>query len=139
MRELDILLFKCQDPSILSYIPRYVDTSKYIFEDYKIIESEEDKAYADSDTIASRFIMNLHNKKLGGLKLNIYIPTDLSYSVDMIISVLKAAYCLPYLEINILRYDIDKSIWRVHNFQRVLEMWMHGHCEPRTYNEAYYS
>ena len=54
--------------------------------------------------------MNLHNKKLGGLRLNIYIPTDLSYSVDMIISVLKAAYCLPYLEINILRYDVNKSI-----------------------------
>lgn len=140
MRDLDILLFKCQDPSILSYIPEYIDTSKYIFEDYKFIESEgEYEAYADSDTIASEFIMNLHNKKLGGLRLNIYIPTDLSYSVDMIISVLKAAYCLPYLEINILRYDINKSIWRIHNFQRVLELWNGRHCEPRTYNESYYT
>ncbi len=140
MRDLDILLFKCQDPSVLSYIPQYVDTSKYIFEDYKSIEAEgEYEDYADSDTIASNFIMNLHNKKLGGLRLNIYIPTDLSSSVDMIISVLKAAYCLPYLEINILRYDIDKSIWRVHNFQKILETWNGKHCEPRTYNEAYYS
>lgn len=140
MRDLDILLFKCQDPSILSYIPEYVDTSKYIFEDYKIIKSEgEYETYADSDTIASEFIMNLHNKKIGGLRLNIYIPTDLSYSVDMIISVLKAAYCLPYLEINILRYDVNKSIWRVHNFQMILEMWNGKHCEPRTYNEAYYT
>ena len=133
MRDFDILLFKCQDPS---YIPQYVDASKYIFEDYKEGEYE---AYADSDTIASKFIMNLHNKQLGGLRINIYIPTDSSYSVDMIISVLKAAYCLPYLEINILRYDVNKSIWRIHNFQMILEMWMHGHCEPRTYNESYYS
>lgn len=130
MRDLDVLLVKCQDPCI----PQYVDT--YIFEDYKEGEYE---TYADSDTIASKFIMNLHNKQLGGLRFNIYIPTDLSCSVDMIISVLKAAYCLPYIEINILRYDVNKSIWRIHNFQRVLEMWMHGHCEPRTYNESYYS
>lgn len=136
MRDLDILLFKCQDPSILSYIPQYVNTSKYIFEDYNIIESED---YADSDTVASEFIMNLHNKNLGSLRLNIYIPTDLSYSVDMIISVLKAAYCLPYLEINILRYDVNKSIWRIHNFQMILETWNGKHCEPRTYNESYYS
>ena len=134
MRDLDILLFKCQDPSILSYIPEYIDTSKYIFEDYKIESEGEYEAYADSDTIASEFIMNLHNKKLGGLRLNIYIPTDLSYSVDMIISVLKAAYCLPYLEINILKYDINKSIWRIHNLQSVFEFWYGRDCVRISYN-----
>lgn len=132
MRDLDILLY--QDASGL-YIPEYVDPNICIFKAYT--EAED---YADLDTIASRFIVSLHNKHMGGLRVNIFIPfTELSCSVDMIISVLKAAYCIPYLEINILRYDVNKSIWRIHNFQFILEMWARGHCEPRTYNEAYYS
>lgn len=137
MRDLDILLVKCQDESFLSIYPQYVDTSNYIFEDYETcIEGN----LARADLIASRYIMDLHNKKLGGLRLNIYVSNHI-YDLDMIISVLKAVYCLPYLEVNIFRYNANKKIWQVHNFQMVLEMWKNSskHCEPRTYNEAYYT
>lgn len=138
MRDLDVLLVKCQEESIISIIPQYVDTNKYIFENYEpCINGNFEK----TDLIASRFIMDLHNKRIGGLRLNIYISNHNIYDIDMLISVLKAVYCLPYLEVNIFRYDANKNIWYIHNFQMILEMWKDDkrHCEPRTYNEAYYS